>query len=289
VIAYFNGRFVEREAVRVSPDDRGFLFADGVYEVVRVYGGRPFALPEHGRRLGRSLSALRLDWPDAPRLEAIVTRLIADNGLASRDALVYLQITRGAAPRRHAFPEPATPPTAYVAVTPWRAREDLARGVSAVLVPDVRWARCDIKSIALLPNVLANQRAHEAGAEEAVFVRDGVVTEGTHTNVCVVRDGTLVTHPLTNHVLPGITRAEVLALCRAAGLPCLEAPVVADDLERVDEVLLVGTTVEVTAVTRLDGRLLGDGRPGPVARRLAAAFNAHVAARCRGAAGADGV
>lgn len=271
MIAYWNGEFLPKASIRVSPDDRGFLFADGVYEVIRAYGGRPFAVTEHVARLRASLRGLRLEWPGADGLADVVVELLARNELSHEDALVYVQVTRGAAPRSHVFPPEGTPVTAYAAAWPY-APHDVADGAGAILVPDIRWARCDIKSVALLPNVLAQQEAREASALEAIFVRDGVLTEGTHTNVCVVLDGEVVTHPLTNHVLPGITRAAVRDLCRRDGIPWREAPVLLSEARRAQEILLVGTTVEVTAVVRLDGAPVADGSPGPVARSLAAAF-----------------
>lgn len=276
-ISYFNGAFVPREAVNISPDDRGFVFADGVYEVIRVYGGRPFAVAAHRARLERSLREVRLHWTDVADLAAIVAELLDGNGLAGHDALVYVQVTRGAAPRAHAFPPDDVPPTVFCGATPYRADTARAQGIAAVLCPDIRWARCDIKSVALLPNVLAHQRARDLGADEAVFVRDGVVTEGTRTNACGVRDGVLVTHPLTNLVLPGVTRAVVLELCSAQGIPVHEAPILADAVGQFSELMLLGTTAEVTPVVRLDGHAVGDGRVGPVCLRLAEAFRERVA------------
>jgi len=266
---------VVRAAARLSPDDRGFLFGDGVYEVVRFYGGRPFALDAHVARLGRSLRALRIEGFEATAFAEIARRLAQENGLA--DGTRYLQVTRGAAPRRHAFPAPGTPPTVYACTYPLSAApERWARGVGVHLVPDERWARCDVKSTALLANVLANQAAQEAGAEEAVFVRDGLVTEGSHTNVAAVFGGRVVTHPEGPRILSGVTRAVVLRLCAELGVPVEERPVPAADLARADEVLLTSTTSEVLPVVAADGRPVGAGAPGPVTRALLDAFRAHV-------------
>lgn len=276
-VVYFNGRFLPKPEVRISPDDRGFLLADGVYEVVRFYGGRPFALGAHLERLARSLAALRIGGVEVEAIGEIAQRLVRENGLA--EATCYVQVTRGAAPRRHAFPESGTPPTVYASAAPLvvdPARWE--RGVDVICVPDERWARCDVKSIALLPNVLANQRAREAGVEEAVLVREGVVTEGSHTNVAAVFGGRLVTHPEGPHILPGVTRRVVLGLCAALGIPVEERPIPADDLLRADEVMLLSTTFEVLPVVRVDGRTIGGGVPGPVARQLLEAFRARVAA-----------
>jgi D-alanine transaminase len=275
MIVYFNGRFVAKEKVKVSPDDRGFLFADGVYEVIRVYRGRLFKLDEHMARLRRSLDGVRIPRQAAEKLPAVIEEVMDRNRLGRAEATVYIQITRGVAPRKHPFPEPAAEPTVYVAPSPVKAKPGHGpAGASAILAPDIRWTRCDIKSVALLPNVLANQRARECGAEEALFVRDGVVTEGTHTNVCAVFGGELVTHPLTNHILAGITRGVVLDLCQELGLPHREAPILEEDLKNAEELMIIGTTTEVTPVIRLNGRKVGSGKPGPVARRLKQAFDA---------------
>lgn len=273
MVVYFNGRFAAKEEVCVSPDDRGFLFGDGVYEVVSVYGGRMFRPEDHWRRLARSLQEIELQGPDEEALAGIARRLIEANGLAERDALVYVQVTRGVGPRAHVFPEPGTPPTVYACASPFRPpREKCRRGVGVILVPDVRWARCDIKSLSLLPNVLTSQRARESGAEEAVFVRDGVITEGSHTNVGAVFEGRLATHPRSNVVLPGVTRAVVLELCGELGIPWVERPILEQELGKADEVMLMGTTSEVMPVVRVDGRPVGEGRPGPIAGRLQRAF-----------------
>lgn len=276
MIAYFNGSWVDHDSIAVSPEDRGFLFADGVYEVIRAYGGRPFAVAEHAARLARSLSAIQVAWPARALLPDLIGRLLAENDLAASDALIYVQITRGAAPRKHRFPPAQTPPTAYAVARAWSPTPDLAGGVAAILAPDTRWARCDIKSIGLLPNVLAHQQAVEAGAAEAIFVRDGVVTEGTRTNVCAVRDGEVHTHPLDNHVLPGVTLAEVARLCRALRIPWRERAVTPAELVEADEVLLLGTTMEVTPVVQLDDCPVGHGGPGPVAAALLAALRRRV-------------
>lgn len=277
MIVYFNGQFMPKDEVRISPDDRGFLFADGVYEAIVSYSGRPFRIDEHLRRLERSLRELRMEGFDARDLKDVVERLIQANDLGAGEALTYIEVTRGAAPRGHVFPEPGISPTVYASATPFAApRENCARGVKAILVPDVRWARCDVKSIALLPNVLASQRAKEQGAEEALFVRDGAITEGTHTNFCAVFDGRLLTYPKSNHILPGVTREVVLELCGELGIPCTEEPVLESRLREADELMIVGTTSEIMPLVRVDDWQVGSGRPGPVTRRLEEAFEALV-------------
>jgi len=265
---YFNGAFVAKDDVRISPDDRGFLFADGVYEVVRSYGGRLFQLEPHLARLTNGLRALEIGGIDVPALGGVFRELLARNDLATRDATVYLQITRGAAPRTHAFPDPAPPPTVYAEARSFTPRGDPATGVGVITVPDTRWARCDIKTVGLLPNCLANQRARAAGAIEAVFVRDGVAIEATASSFFGVFRGEVRTAPASNYILPSVSRAVVLRLCREHAIPHAETPIFAQELDRADELFLAGTTLEVMPVVRTDDRPVGDGRPGPVTRRL---------------------
>ena len=273
MIVYFNGRFIPKEQVSISPDDRGFLFADGAYEVIRSYGGRLFRLDDHLARMDRSLRELRIAGPDVHSFGDIADELIHVNRLGQGEASLYVQVTRGAAPRHHTFPDEGTPPTVYAYAAPLRpSPERWERGVKAILVPDIRWTRCDIKSLALLPNVLASQRAAERGAYEAVFVRDGAVTEGAHTNVCAVLDGRLVTHPRTHHILGGITRRVVLELCGQLDIPVEESPILETRVGEVDEFLLLGTVTEILPVVRVDGWQVGDGTPGSITRKLQRAF-----------------
>ncbi len=258
-IAYCNGRFLPPEEIRISPDDRGFLFGDGVYEVIRSYGGRLFALQPHLARMADGLRALRIDDVDVNRVGTVAEQLLAKNG-ADREALVYIQVTRGAAPRMHAFPADTTP-TVFARVMPFVPKGDPRTGVSVITVPELRWARCDIKSIALLPNCLANQRARDAGAQEAIFVRDGVAIEGTATTFFAVLDGKVRTAPESNYILPGVTRRIVLKLCVELGIPSAEKPIFVEELGRVQELFLAGTTVEVMPIVQIDGRAVGVGSP----------------------------
>ncbi|HEX7119238.1 MAG TPA: D-amino acid aminotransferase [Longimicrobiales bacterium] len=275
MLVYLNGEFVPQSEARVSVDDRAFLFSDGVYEVIRVYRGRPFLLPEHLCRLGGGVQALDIRFDAFTELREAALRLIEENDVTG-DANIYIQVTRGAAPRKHAFPPADTPPTVYIAVKPITPHPDayFSEGVDAITVPDTRWARCDIKTVSLLPNVLANQKAHAAGAFEALFIRDGIVLEGSHSNLLAVYDGTLVTYPKCNYILPGITRDRILALAEKSGIPVREGPIFADRLFDADELFLSGTTTEVMPVTRVDGRPIGDGTPGPVTLRLQEAYRA---------------
>jgi D-alanine transaminase len=273
MIAYFNNQFIPKEEVKISPDDRGFLFADGVYEVIRAYKGKLFKVDAHLQRMERSLRELGLDGPNEEKFRNIAEQLIQDNELENGEALVYIQVTRGVAPRRHAFPGNDTPSTVYVTATPFQPpHAEMKQGVKIILAPDIRWARCDIKSIALLPNVLANQQAKENDAAEAIFVRDGAITEGTHTNFCAVFDGELVTYPQNNYILAGITRSVVLDLCRELNIPGREFPIFERDLKDADELMLTGTTSAVTPVVQVEDWPVGDGRPGPMTTMLQRAF-----------------
>jgi D-alanine transaminase len=275
MIVFFNGQFLPQDEVRISPDDRGFLFADGAYEVVRVYAGQPFLMAEHLGRLRYSLGELRIALPQIEELHGVASELIRCNDLVRDEATIYIEVTRGVAPRAHAFPPEPVPPTRYVKVSPFRpAREKWDDGVAVITVPDIRWQRCDIKSLALLPNVLASQEAKERGVEEAILVREGVITEGAHTNVCMVLDGQLITHPATSRILAGITRGLVLDLCGQIGIPCRQEPIPAAALKAASELVILGTTTEIMPVVQVDGWQVGDGRPGPVTRELQRAFRA---------------
>ncbi len=273
-IVFFNGSYLDRDQVRISPDDRGFLFADGIYEVVRFYGGRPFELQAHLARMVNGLRSLRIDGVDADMVETMVPELLNRNGLSGSDALLYLQITRGVAPRVHHFPDEQTEPTVFASVRAFSPSVDPAVGAAVITAPDHRWTRCDIKTVALLPNCMAAQEAHERGAVEAVLVRDGVALEGTRSSFFGVIDGEVRTAPRTNYILPSVTRAVTLELCREDGIPFDERPILLEELEIADELFLVGTTTEILPVIQLDGRNVQDGRPGPVALRLAELFRA---------------
>jgi D-alanine transaminase len=277
MIAYFNGSFLQKDDIHISPDDRGFLFSDGVYEVVRAYGGKPFKMAEHMDRLARSLRETRIDFPGVVDLAVAGAKLIAMNGLEQVDSLIYFQVTRGVAPRKHTFPVPPVSATTMVLISPAPSSAEMReKGVGAILVPEFRWSRCDIKAIGLLGSVLAVQQAKEKGAEEAIFVRDGIVTEGTHTNVLAVFNGHILTHPLGHFVLSGITRGVVLELCRQTGVAYKEQTFRAEELNRASEIIITGTNKEITPIIRLDGRPVGTGTPGPVTRCLQAAYAALV-------------
>jgi D-alanine transaminase len=222
----------------------------------------------HLKRLERSLRETAIP---PLRLEplGVAKELLGRNGLTQRDAVVYLQVSRGAAQRQHAFPSPPVPPTVLMTATPFQPRPELAeRGVAVITQPDLRWSRCDIKSVNLLPNVLAAERAAEAGAFEAILLRDGVVTEATRSNVFVVLAGIIRTHPTGPLILPGVTREVVLDLAAEAGLSVSEEAVTSAELARADEVFVTGTTSDVMPIVSIDGRRVGSGLPGPVATQL---------------------
>lgn len=272
-IGYLDGVFQPLDAIRISPLDRGFLFADGVYEVVPVYNGHPFRLQAHLDRLTNSLAEIRLDhrqdWP------ALFEELIARNG--GGDLSVYLQVTRGAAAvRDHAFPQSAEP-TVFAMARPLKAPDSraLQEGLSMACVPDIRWGSCHIKSVALLANVLARQQAVEQGADDAILIRDGQLTETSAGNLYLVHDGVILTPRADQRILHGITRGVLLELAREAGIPCRETDLSAAMLGRVEEVWTSSSTKEVLPVTRIDGRPVGGGRPGPVWQRMWALLQAH--------------
>jgi len=284
VLAYLNGQFLPRSTATISVEDRGFVFGDGVYEVWRVVNGRLFESESHLERLEFGLRELRIALAERlslPTIESIAERLLRESALTTGEATFYVEITRGAAPRAHQFPAAGTPPTVYATVNRLNPPEELrARGASAITMPDIRWLRCDIKTIQLLPNVFAKQAAAERGAVDALMIRDGVVTEGSHANVVGVLDGVIRTHPTNHLILPGITRAIVLDLARGLGVPVSEKPIAERDIPRLEEVFLVGTTTDVMPIVRVDDRPVGDGTPGPITTRLVKEFRAYLDASC---------
>jgi D-alanine transaminase len=276
---YLNGEFIPRERATVSVDDRGFIFGDGIYEVVRVIDGRIFEWDAHAARLARGLAGIRiaLEATAIAALKGVCERLVMDNNLADGEATVYMQVSRGAAPRTHHFPPAGVHPTVYAAASRFtvpRAHRDA--GVKAITFPDFRWLRCDLKTVNLLGAVLARQAATEAGAYEAILLRDGFVTEGAATNAFAVVDGTLRTHPLGNLILPGITRQVVVELIHEQGLAFEERPVTHAELLGASELFVCGTTTDVSPVVSLDGKPVGGGAPGSITRRLQALLDARL-------------
>lgn len=274
MIVYLNGRYAPLEETAISPNDRGFLMADGVYEVVRFYNGRPFKLEEHQARLQKGAQALRFTKTRYDELMEVAQVLQVKNNLETADSsIVYFQVTRGAAARSHSFPPPDTPPTVYAFAREFiRNRAEQTAGAAAITVPDERWSRCDVKSIALLPNTLAHQQARDAGAIEAFFIRNGCLQEGTHSNIMICKNDRLITPPLSNTILAGITRQTILELCRDLHISFSEAEISPDALYAADEVMIVGTTVEVTPIIRVDQHTIGSGRVGAVTAAIQKSF-----------------
>lgn len=267
-VIYLNGRFVSRAEAVVPVEDRGFLFGDGVYEVVRSYGGRLWALERHLRRLERSLREIDLHGVDVEQLGQAIEEALCRS--AFPDAIVYVQVTRGVAPRKHAY-SPDLRPTILVHVRDIGPLLEERRhdGVAAITAPDTRWRRCDIKSTNLLPNVLARTQAKNQGAFEAILVDDqGYVTEATAASVFCVEKGVVLTRPAGPEILPSITREIVIELAQEAAIPLREERVVLERLRNAEEVFLAGTGDEVCPVIQLDGAPIGNGKPGPITKRL---------------------
>jgi D-alanine transaminase len=275
--AYFNGDFFPKDEIRIDPDDRGFLFADGVYEVIRWYEGFFYDMEGHMTRLRRSMREIRIDWPDSDSFPSTALELITRNNLDNTPALVYLQVTRGAAKRSHAFPSPPIPPTVYAfARGSIPDKESISKGIHTILLPDNRWSRCDIKSVSLLPNILSFQEARDSGALECIFVREGNITECAHSNVFFVIDGKLVTHPECDKVLAGITRKNILRLAHEAGIPVTETPLPVTRLPEVSEVFVTNTSFEIVPVISIDGKPVGKGIQGPVSGLLREKFDSEI-------------
>ncbi|KAF0236830.1 MAG: D-alanine [Prolixibacteraceae bacterium] len=221
-IVFLNGEFIEKDKAKISPNDRGFIFADGVYEVVKYYFGKPFRYREHLKRLERSLAEIEIEYNETDKLEAVFDELIAKNNLYDKHAGVYLQITRGEHKRVHYFPDNVKPTVYAFTFELPSFKDNLENGIRVITHEDIRWQRCDIKSVSLLPNTMLYNKAAKAGAGECVLIRDGMVTEATHSSVLGVKNGTVITRPLSNLILPGITRNVILEICTANQIPCEE-------------------------------------------------------------------
>jgi len=285
-LVYLNGEYLPLAEARVPVLDRGFIFGDGVYEVIPVYSRQPFRLDAHLARLQHSLDAIRLDNPHlrdewAERIERIIA------AAAWEDQGVYLQVTRGPAPRDHAFP-PEVQPTVFLMAMPLAppAGELVAQGVTAITVADNRWLRCDIKSVSLLANVLLRQQSVDAGCAETILVRDGMLTEGSASSVFLVKEGKILAPPQSHLMLPGITYDVVLELAQLHNMPHAIRPIREQELRGADEIWLTSSTKEVLAVTRLDDRPVGDGLPGPLFKRMHAAYQTFKHTVMRGGGGA---
>jgi len=277
-LCYLNGEWLPLAEARISPLDRGFIFGDGIYEVVPVYRRKPFRLAQHLARLERSLGEVRITNPfDRAGWQALIERVIA--GSAADDQSIYIQVTRGVAKRDFAFPA-GIKPTVFAMTTPLQRPDAQVRetGLAAVTREDERWARCDIKSVSLLGAVLARQFAVDHDAGEVVQFRDGFLTEGSSSNIWVVKAGAVAAPPRDRRILEGIRYGFIEELCAANSIPFAVRPVAQAEVAAADELMLTAATREVLPITRLDGKPVGNGRPGPIYRRLRAAYDAAIVA-----------
>lgn len=274
MLSYFNGKLIDDSQVSISPYDRGFLFGDGVYEVVRSYSGNIFCLDEHLQRLESSLNKIEIKVPDLNEIKEISKEIIKTNHPIGSDSLLYIQITRGASyPRSHVF-SPDLKPTVFVTSFPFTPYiNEMKNGVKVILLEDIRWSHCDIKSIGLLGSIFGNLDAARAGANEALWVRNGYITEGTHTNFIAIKNNELYTPPLNNYVLPGITRNVILKLCNKLGIVIHEKEIKAKELQDFNEMMIVGTASEIIPIVQVDDWKVGAGCPGEITRVLQNAFN----------------
>lgn len=271
-IVYLNGAFLPLEEARIPVLDRGFIFGDGVYEVIPVYDRRPFRLRHHLDRLQHSLDGIRLANPlGQSEWQTLIGRIVAEAEWP--DQGIYLQVTRGPAPRDHAFPK-VVQPTVFIMATALTtpSAEIVDKGVTAITAADNRWLNCDLKTTSLLANVLLRQLAVDAGCAETILIRDGLLSEGSASNIFMVQDGVLLAPPKSNLILPGITYDVVLELAAAEGQPHAVRPITEAELRSADEVWLTSSTKEITAVVTLDGQAVASGRPGPVFKRLYGAY-----------------
>ena len=271
-LAYLNGDFLPLEECKVSVLDRGFIFGDAIYELIPVYKNRPFYLQAHLERLKRSLDQVKINNPkDDNEWQQLINHLINHSELDQLS--VYIQVTRGVAPRDHAFPA-NTPPTVFAMTNAWPPvnNEMYTKGLSAVTVPDMRWDRCDIKVTSLLANVLKKQEAVSDAAQEAIFIRDGFVLEGSATNVFIAKNGQVNTAPKNHMILPGITRDVVVELLHDNDIPLIEEAATVDQLFDADEVWITSSTKECVPVTSIDGKPIGSGKPGELWEKVFAYF-----------------
>lgn len=278
-ITYYNGNFIPKEEVKISPDDRGFLFADGIYEVVRWYKGGFFDMDNHLARMKRSLEELRIIWPEAERFPSIALDLIKLNHHEKQDAMLYLQVTRGAAKRTHNFPSPDVKPTVYINAWGFIPDNNLkSTGVKVMLKEDIRWARCDIKSISLLANTISFQDAWQKGLFECIFCRNGLITEGSHSNIFFVSDQILYTHPESNFILSGVTRKNIIRIARDLGIRVEESAIHKSELPSMVEAFITNTSAEATPVLEIGGKKIGDGLPGPITKLISERLDAETGA-----------
>ncbi|MFZ9994499.1 MAG: D-amino acid aminotransferase [Steroidobacteraceae bacterium] len=270
-VCFLDGEWPALRDARISPLDRSFLFADGVYEVIPVFSGRPFRFPEHLQRLANSLTAIRMTDPfDRAGWRNLIRELLERNARTQGDSYVYIQVSRGAEWGRNHAPLPAVPPLVFAFCSPFPApnEELMARGSACITAEDIRWNRCDIKSVSLLGNVLLRQQSIDVGAQETILLHEGMLREASACTVHVVRGGCVLTPPNSQHILPGMTRSVVEELADDLGIPRESRPVTEQELRSADEIWLASSTRNVTAVTQLDGQAVGRGVPGPVWEKM---------------------
>ncbi|SFJ32186.1 D-amino-acid transaminase [Thermoflavimicrobium dichotomicum] len=267
----YDEQLIERSQAHIDIEDRAYQFGDGIYEVIRVYHGRPFYMNEHLKRLERSAREIRLQIPySLEKLNALLVELIQQTGLTEGN--IYLQISRGTAPRNHAFPKEARPLVIAYPQPSQRPIQELQQGVSTITTKDIRWLRCDIKSLNLLGAALAKQEAVEQGCKEAIFIRDGWVTEGSSTNIFFVREGKIWTHPANHLILHGITRQIALSLAEKLQIPVQLEAIREEKIFEADECFMTSTTMEICPIVRINGQWIGNGKPGPITRQLQQEF-----------------
>lgn len=269
---YLNGSFVDHTEAKVSVADRGFIFGDGIYEVTRVINGKLFREKEHLERMDQGLKALKIDLdPDIrEQIPEINREILKRNDLFAGEAAIYLQITRGEAwPRTHTFPNPSVKQTIYLSAGSFEPHTELHKtGVDVITVSDIRWTRCNLKTVLLLPNTMAKQQAADAGVNSALLIRDGVVTESPNANIFGVKDGALYTYPESNYILSGITRGAVIEIAEKLDIPVHFTPIREEDIFDLDELFFSGTTTDIQPVTVINGKNLGTGKPGPVVKAI---------------------
>ncbi len=271
-IVYLNGKFVPKEAATISPTDRGFVFADGVYEVTKYYNGKPFRYTDHIARLKRSLAELSIDFKEFDGLKTVFHKLLSENRLEHIHAGVYVQISRGEHQRIHSFPDKIKP-TIYANVFELPSfTNNLRNGIKVITREDIRWQRCDIKSVSLLPNTMLFNQAVEAGADECILIRDGWVTEATHSSVIGVKNGVVITRPLSNFILPGITRKVILEICEENKIPVNERLFTEKELYGFDELIIAGTGTEVTPAIQVNNTVIGNNKPGEITKFIQKKF-----------------
>ncbi|WP_442601320.1 D-amino-acid transaminase [Paenibacillus sp. KN14-4R] len=272
---YYRDQFMPESDVHISPDDRGYYFGDGVYEVFRIYNGQLFEKEKHLQRLIRTAEQVRIELPySIEEIENILDQLI--NETHTKLGTLYIQITRGEAPRAHPFPTKAKPILMAYCRQSDRPLSTMDSGITAITADDIRWLRCDLKTLNLLPNVMLKQAAIDQGADEVILHRSGIVTECSASNMMMVRNHTLYTHPANHLILHGVTRAVVLELAAQAGIEVQEEAFHLQALYEADEAFITGTTTEITPIIQIDNRPIGGGLPGPITRKLQALFTQHI-------------